>query len=748
MVRAMKFSTIALFLTLLVGAGEMLSAQEEPTVIVVGGELGTPWQDGGGSIEPTTIESATRVEHSNTPGGVIDFSFPERVNWIFPQRVDTTNNILLGFTSTERGGRLFTPLPTFKDLEESFLEMIDNDGDSALEVKAASSGESTRAFGLIIQLDLGAIFGVKRIRFFPRNADPDFPAPLFPFHNDFIRGYEIFANDGSPETQSSGGNLIWETIAVEGQNEEAVVDIRLETRFIRHLRFKSLTNVGFEIAELQIFAEGFVPQATYVSNIYDFGSPALLGNLRWLQEQVGDEERSRMRIRTRSGDDPQPVQFTRIGVQASGRTRKDFDFVIDIPIEAPWKRAQDVDDADLKELITGTLDNSDVDGREALLIFSNLPIEQRSQIALGEEDYFDLDTGVRGDLAEDLNNWSAWSAPYSLDGIVAADQLQDPTQGTPIISPSPRRYFQFMIEFANDTFDSATGIGGLAFDMVQPVLADSLIGEILPRSAPVGQQTTFTYGVLSKIKSSAEGFDRLEIDTPLKVDSIGRIELAGADGTTQATDFSTVALTSLPVNQDGFSVVEVRDDGFIIAFPRVVADSTLLKVEFDSSVLRVVTRFAGRGLSGDALFGQAVVGGNAADLSRADLADPDKVGIGVIDSDNLSVSSSIARDLLINVAAEPAVFTPNGDGANDRVLITYDITNIARPTPLEVAIFDLSGRRVRLLRSQDSSGRFARAWDGLDEAGELVPPGQYIFSVSLEAGTGQEKRLGLVSVAY
>ena len=730
------------------GAAKMAAAQQDPTVIVVGGEAGTPWQDGGGTIAPTTIESATRVEHSNTPGGVIDFEFPERANWIFPQRVDTTNNILLGFTSTERGGSLFTPLPTFKDLEESFFNIIDNDGDTALEVKAASSGESTRAFGLIIQFDLGAIFGVNRIRFFPRNADPDFPAPLFPFHNDFIRGYEIFANDGTPETQRSGGNLIWETIAIEGENEEAVVDLRLETRFIRHLRFKSLTDVGFEIAELQIFAEGFVPQATYVSNIYDFGTPALLGNLRWLQEQVGDAERSRMRIRTRTGDDPQPVQFTRVGVQASGRTTRQFDFEVDIPIEAPWKQAQDVEDEGLRELITGTLDNREVDGREALLIFFDLPIEQRNQISLSEEDYFALDVSVRGNLADDLNSWSAWSAPYSLDGIVTADQLQDPAMGTPVISPGPRRYFQFMIEFANDTFDAATGIGGLAFDMMQPVLADSLIGEILPRIAPVGEQTKFTYGVLSKIKAQGGGFDRLEIDTPLKIDAVGRIELAGADGTVQATDFSSVALGNLPATQNGFSVLEVRDDGFVIAFPRVEADSTLLKVEFDSAVLRVVSQFGGRALDGEALFGQAVLGGNAADLSRDDLADPDKLGIGVLNADNLSVSSSIARNLLINVAAVPAAFTPNGDGANDQVLIQYDITNIARPTPLEIVIYDLSGRRVRLLSAEDSSGRFVRTWDGLDDAGELVPPGQYIFRVSLDAGTGQEKRLGLVSVAY
>ena len=75
----------------------------------------------------------------------------------------------------------------------------------------------------------------------------------------------------------------------------------------------------------------------------------------------------------------------------------------------------------------------------------------------------------------------------------------------------------------------------------------------------------------------------------------------------------------------------------------------------------------------------------------------------------------ISKELLANVAVNSPVFTPNGDGANDRVLIQYDITNIARPSPVKVSIFDLSGRLVRaLVDSEAISGPLCPAlgWPG------------------------------------
>ena len=143
---------------------------------------------------------------------------------------------------------------------------------------------------------------------------------------------------------------------------------------------------------------------------------------------------------------------------------------------------------------------------------------------------------------------------------------------------------------------------------------------------------------------------------------------------------------------------------------------------------------------------QDVVSGNAADLGEID---PDLQPLGTPFSGNLSVAVPIVGDLLVNVHAVPGAFSPNGDGINDQATIQYDITNIARPTDVEIVVRDLAGRPVRnLYRGLDSSGRHARLWDGKNDAGEALPPGNYLFSVTLDAGTGQERGVGMVSLAY
>ena len=727
------------------------AAEAELESVVVGGETGLDWIDVG-DIAPTVIRGKASVEQTNSPGGVIDFDRPGRRNWLVPQEVDTTRNIMLDLTSPQRGGSLFTPTVTLRSLETQFSQMIDDRAATALEVRPRRAGESTRANGFIMQFDLGAIFAVNRIKFFPRNADPAYPAPAFPNQRDFLKAFEIFANDGAPESESNGV-LVFQTLDIVPKNETPVVDLEFEPQFIRHLRLRVLTNTEFEIAEFQAFAQGFVPRATFVSNLFDFGEPSLVGNIRWVQEQEGDPRRSRMRIRTRTGVDPGTVVFPRVGLQPSGRIDlriAERDFVeVDIPIEALWKRADALEDPDLQEIVDNVLDNPDVDGREVLLFFNRLPLEQRAALEI-DEDYYqrEVDRSERGDLREDLTNWSPWSPPYAPAGIVDAARLADAGAGTPIASPSPRRYFQFMVDFANEDFVATTALGGLAFDVLTPAFTDSLVAEIIPRTARSGESTEFTYAILNKPGANTSGFDRIEIDTPIRTAALSTVAIE-REGSLEVADFSGLSLDDLPVTRNEISIEEVRDDGFIISFPRI-ASAAVVKIEFENAVLRFGTQFTGRARnSGNEGVGQEVLPGNAADLSGPGREDPDSLPVGSPSAKNLSVAVPITRDILINVRAEPPVFTPNGDGVNDGSLIRYDITNIAEPRSLELAIFDLSGRRVRhVYDGRDLSGRFDRLWDGRDDAERFVPPGNYLFRLSFAATTGTVKQVGIVAVAY
>ncbi len=746
---------------LIVVTGWLAAAQAETQSVIVGGDAGEIWrQEGAAScdrcrkIDAIVIRGAHSVERTNAPGGVIDFDLENRANWIFPQRADTTQNIMLALE--RRGGGMTTPTFGFRDLEESFSLMIDNKGTTALEVRADEPGQSANAFGMIIQFDLGAIFGINRIKFFPRNADPGYPAPLHPYQRDFLKGFEIFVNDGAPENERDN-ILIFENLE-EGfvpQNEDAVVDLQFEPRFVRHLRLKSLTTTEFEVAEFQIFARGFVPEATYVSNVFDFDEPALLGNIRWVLEHVGDPFLSSARIRTRTGVDPQPIVYPRVGLQPSGRIALQFTRggtrSEEVPIEALWKRADDVEDTELKTIVETVLDNPDVDGREALLFFSELPQVQRLGLEIDRDYYSGIAGSEKRNLKDDLTGWSDWSAPYSLPGIMSEDSLGVLGTGVPITSPSPRRYFQFMVEFANGSFDAATGLGGLAFDLSRPAFTDSLIAEIVPRTARVGETTSFTYAVLNRPGPRGIGFDQLEIDTPLRTSQVRQVVIAGSDGSEQRADFSGRLLSddALPLSDGDISITEVRDDGLVISFPLVQDDASLITVDFDNAVLRFGTQFTARARNADnPAVGQSVIAGNAADLTTNDLVDPDVQPIGSLNSRNLSVVVPITRDLLVNVEADPPVFTPNNDGINDASLIRYDITNIGAPTPVEIEIYDLSGRLIKRGEESRISGRHAWSWDGTDSGGELAPPGNYLFSVSLDAGPRISTSVGIVAVVY
>ena len=723
-------------------------------VVVIGGAEGLSWESGGGDLPAVVIRSATAIEKTNAPGGVIDFDPAGRSYFIAPQRADTTRNIAVGINSPLRGGGIESP--NNRSISAALANLIDDDGNTALDMRASGGTQSARVLGLIIDLDLGARFGLNRFKFFPRNGDPDFPSVEFPFQNEFLRGYEIFINDGTPENSFEGVPIL-QTVAVETQNDQSVVDVRIPPQYVRFVRLKVLTAAGFDMAEFQIFGTGFVPEASYVSNIFDFGDLALFGNLRWIQDAEGDANLSGLQIRTRTGVDPNPVEFNKVrpgerifrvggGAQAGNRSGTST-----ANVEVPWKWADDVGDAELKALVADVLDNDEVDVREAIGVFKDLPLNEQALVTLDEADYRGLRGEDKGVIRDDVNNWSGWSPPYSASGIVGQDLLPIDGAGVPISSPGPRRYFQFSIDFFSDDFESAAVVGGLAFDAISPPFAQELIAEISPRSAAVGKNTRFLYAVLNKSSGQQRGFDAFEIETPLRVESIGRVRIQRPSGEVQEADFSGASLANLPQASNSIAIDEVHDDRFVISFPLIEEDGTVLEVEFDNGVLRFGTTFVGRAFnrSVETTIGQGVVAGNAADLSLSGFADSDLQPVGTPIADNLSVAVPISKELLANVAVNSPVFTPNGDGANDRVLIQYDITNIARPSPVKVSIFDLSGRLVRaLVNSEAISGRFAQPWDGRDDDGVSVPPGHYAFSVSLQAGTGQVRKIGVVGVAY
>ena len=106
-------------------------------------------------------------------------------------------------------------------------------------------------------------------------------------------------------------------------------------------------------------------------------------------------------------------------------------------------------------------------------------------------------------------------------------------------------------------------------------------------------------------------------------------------------------------------------------------------------------------------------------------------------------------ELISDARILPRVFTPNGDGRNDRVRIVYDVRDIAADRPHVLEVFDLTGRRVhRLERAPRASGTFEQEWDGRDDQEWLVAPGIYVLRIEVDADTGRRVVSGVLSVAY
>jgi len=244
------------------------------------------------------------------------------------------------------------------------------------------------------------------------------------------------------------------------------------------------------------------------------------------------------------------------------------------------------------------------------------------------------------------------------------------------------------------------------------------VAEISPQKARPGETTHFPYAIRASIGEDHTGFDRLEVPTPNRVGAIDSVRIDGVD----------VA----------FTVESIEDDRFVVGFPKMDSGKSgaLLEVVFDTIVLRYGTSFAGKVFDSSRPHEarQMIVPGDAAD----ELAGND-----------LSVVTSLEGDLLHHVQVSPNPFTPNGDGLNDEVSISYDLFNLAGYAPLRIEICDLAGNLVQVAYEDEVvSGRYTHVWDGRTRDGEVAPPGFYIYRITVDADKGLEAKAGILSVAY
>ncbi|MCY3735420.1 MAG: hypothetical protein OXG13_03405 [Gemmatimonadaceae bacterium] len=264
--------------------------------------------------------------------------------------------------AAERGGFLRTERYTGYGHDPDLDVVADGDFTTFVlrHIESVEYSPASGTHGLTMYFDLGGLFPVNRVRVSPR-----------PGSSNYIEHIAIAAGSGEPHGGTPNRShlefhrkLVRETpfdfdlVAEITQNKSPVVEIPLDRTPVRQLALwvDPFQREPWEIAEVEVFAEGYVPFAGYTSNTIPLGAPSSLGRVRWSGRQ---DESARVSIRSRGGDDPDPSRYWR----RTFRSDEEVPYGAD---GSPLTRAQ----------------------------------------------YNKLEGKEKGRITHDAANWELWSAPY------------------------------------------------------------------------------------------------------------------------------------------------------------------------------------------------------------------------------------------------------------------------------------------------------------------------------------------------
>ena len=197
--------------------------------------------------------------------------------------------------------------------------------------------------------DLGGAFSVNRVRLISTQGTSLYPDKLLVTTSTIPQIVERGSYGGVDP-----GRTVFSIVENTQDTVEAVFPTMRATEV--GLQITVTTSRNMEIAEVEIYGEGFVNRASYVSKMFDLEEPAILGEMRW---QGRKDPGVRIDIHSRSGKTLDPNVY--------------------------WRN-------------TGRGDElSRFDERGKLL---------------DAKGYAGLKTGEAAEITYDIENWSFWSPPY------------------------------------------------------------------------------------------------------------------------------------------------------------------------------------------------------------------------------------------------------------------------------------------------------------------------------------------------
>ena len=385
-----------------------------------------------------------------------------------------------------------------------------------------------------------------------------------------------------------------------------------------------------------------------------------------------------------------------------------------------------------------------------------------------------------GELA--FVGWSAWSESYL------------PTNGAneaTITSPNPRKFVQVRVNISSEDPFKTARIRELRIELAPP-LALELAGELalvsddgeakgltdldvlpadytLPRDINPLKPQRFSYFIRAAAPDPTDatvrdGFNEVLVVTPraarLTGVRLGQVEVTETSSLLDPDQMQTSAVTTrfdraFAEDDDGIlraedgSVLEriaAGEDSIWVRFPfSLNADlpaeaHALIEVQFESQSFREGIEFTSFVRASDSDEGV---------FQRVDTENRDATEL--VDSSTTRVSLMALLGSLIQDVVLTPVFTPNGDGINDELLVHFALLKVLEERPLGVAFYDLGGRLVGRGQSATESGKVGDqtfTWDGRDLDGQIVSPGIYLCRIEVEADDEASQLVRLVHVAY
>jgi hypothetical protein len=307
-----------------------------------------------------------------------------------------------------------------------------------------------------------------------------------------------------------------------------------------------------------------------------------------------------------------------------------------------------------------------------------------------------------GDTPNPNASWSPWS-----DEVTVSNSLFTVFE--------PRRYMQYRVNLYTFTIETPR-LDEVMITYDTTLVSRRTTARVLPQAAPILREAEFQYQVQVEHDSRSTGIDTLVIFTtvPIVVNSVRVNDL------------------NIPFN------VILRPGQVVVAFGTTINFNATVNLGFRFTPFLEETSFPSIVISRQ----------NPTNPQRVDFTTSNETASWTL------LASGVPEKVIVDARADPNPFTPNGDGKNDLTYFSFFVSNLVIERPLQIKIYDVTGRIVRTLVDTKTTAQAfveqnAVPWDGRDDGGRLLPPGLYIYQIVVEVdGVDPAVVTKTISIAY